>query len=90
MFGFGKKKVDEDRLRRALAGIALEAIHNTQKEVLDDFSKFLEANENCSKDYGTCMYFLMKVYFFEAFSKICLVLSDDLSFTIIISSLFNE
>lgn len=61
MFGFRKKKESIDKLRSGLAGIALEAIHSTQKDALDEFSEFLQINENCHQDYGTNMYFFMRM-----------------------------
>ena len=42
MFGFGKKKKEqESRAQKVIAGIALEAIYETQKEILEEFDKYL-------------------------------------------------
>ena len=59
MFGFGKKKqYDNDQQERVLAGIALGALHETQKELLEEFDKFLVDNYNANHPHcGTTLYY---------------------------------
>ena len=44
MFGFGKNKEKREREEKVFAGIALEAIYETQKEILESLDKFLVEN----------------------------------------------
>ena len=62
MFGFGKNKEKEQREQRAFAGIALQAIHETQKEFLENLDKFLvEEMEVTYEHYGTSSFYSSKM-----------------------------
>ena len=64
MFGFGKKKKDvDDNEGKILAYTAWEGIHGTQKEVLEEFDKYLVDKRQASYEHqGTFSYFTGSVH----------------------------
>lgn len=61
MFGFGKKKQDMHK-QKVFAGIALEAIHETQKELLEEFDKYLVDNKEANyPSFGTHLFYSSKM-----------------------------
>ena len=63
MFGFGKKKIeDETSEQRAFAGLALQATHETQKEILEEFDQYLVDKKGATyAHFGTNQFYSGKM-----------------------------
>ena len=73
MFGFGKNKEKREREEKVFAGIALEAIYETQKEILESLDKFLvEKMEATYKHYGNSTFYSSKMPISEEIVAYCL------------------